>query len=85
MAVTPHAGVWIETTCSGRCGFRTLSLPTRECGLKHPVKTYIVNDTEVTPHAGVWIETAALHLLFLLRPSLPTRECGLKLLAFAFS
>ena len=35
--VTPHAGVWIETAPIVEIEADTVSLPTRECGLKRGV------------------------------------------------
>ena len=35
--VTPHVGVWIETTILARWSDRSMSLPMWECGLKHCV------------------------------------------------
>ena len=54
------------------------SLPTRECGLKHPVLKVSTILDSVTPHAGVWIETVVAGLANDENWSLPTRECGLK-------
>ncbi len=34
-----------------------MSLPTRECGLKHDRQGLIWRFDDVTPYAGVWIET----------------------------
>ena len=59
--VTPHAGVWIETSTpvtpssdddshtSRRCVDRNVRLRYAACSL-----------SDVTPHAGVWIETFIL-------------------------
>ena len=35
VSVTPHAGVWIETLDIVDCRSVGVSLPMRECGLKH--------------------------------------------------
>ena len=59
--VTPHAGVWIETVSAFFVLLLALSLPTRECGLKHAPQVPLSNDS-VTPHAGVWIETPCGYL-----------------------
>ena len=78
-AVTPYAGVWIETA------------PKRDKFLSIPVTPYagvwietlpalhIFQIKRVTPYAGVWIETATSPSMLLMASSLPTRECGLKL------
>ena len=36
VTVTPYAGVWIEIAGFNNGSIATLSLPTRECGLKSP-------------------------------------------------
>ena len=57
MSVTPHVGVWIETSCFAAYPMQTMSLPMWECGLK-PLAAYSYAAGEpVTPHVGVWIET----------------------------
>ena len=58
MKVTPHAGVWIETPLSRYYTKHFVSLPTRECGLKHSSHNVRSLPMKVTPHAGVWIETS---------------------------
>ena len=57
MAVTPHAGVWIEIGERLDYLYRwSKSLPTRECGLKYVRRLRVSARPAVTPHAGVWIE-----------------------------
>ena len=76
--VTPHAGVWIETADCRTSETNLLSLPTRECGLKHCFHCSFLFASLVTPHAGVWIETKPICDGAAVQRSLPTRECGLK-------
>src|SRR6185437_7050341 len=56
-AVTPRAGVWIETGTPSLPTARSRSLPVRECGLKHILELGEQLRRPVTPRAGVWIET----------------------------
>ena len=60
-------------------GVLCLSLPVRECGLKHTQGKDCRHDEIVTPRAGVWIETCMSSSFPLMVKSLPVRECGLKL------
>ena len=55
--VTPHVGVWIETTVIMDEFSQATSLPTWECGLKLTGVLHSAGGTHVTPHVGVWIET----------------------------
>ena len=59
-------------------GVLCLSLPVRECGLKHTQGKDCRHDEIVTPRAGVWIETCMSSSFPLMVKSLPVRECGLK-------
>ena len=54
--VTPYAGVWIEIYSSLSVITISLSLPTRECGLKFITGASEAYEEGVTPYAGVWIE-----------------------------
>ena len=57
MIVTPFAGVWIEIYVQlGRQNGKSLSLPSRECGLKYSLRSVHMQTANVTPFAGVWIE-----------------------------
>ena len=77
--VTPYAGVWIEMIDRDCYSNNTVSLPTRECGLKFYNLTLNLKWTMVTPYAGVWIEMVEKTRRLGDAWSLPTRECGLKL------
>ena len=57
----------------------TMSLPSRECGLKLGVENDKDVKVMVTPFAGVWIEIAESTGRRAGDRSLPSRECGLKL------
>ena len=76
--VTPRAGVWIETLLLAKVAGFLLSLPVRECGLKHDKELVGKDRNCVTPRAGVWIETLRWNARRGLQVSLPVRECGLK-------
>ena len=76
--VTPYAGVWIEILYALIRFIISLSLPTRECGLKSSGFSSDASTVIVTPYAGVWIEIAVLRNYNYAYRSLPTRECGLK-------
>ena len=78
-AVTPHAGVWIETaTWLAIAPIGSESHPTRVCGLKPAETAQVIGAAQVTPHAGVWIETNEEAVLVRIAGSHPTRVCGLK-------
>ena len=56
-SVAPHAGAWIEIFSGGiSSSSGTMSLPTRERGLKCQCRTVNSNSHPVAPHAGAWIE-----------------------------
>ncbi len=78
-AVTPRAGVWIETLSMLKPFAFVMSLPVRECGLKRMQILYCCRLNLVTPRAGVWIETSRVSRITGIAASLPVRECGLKL------
>ena len=56
ITVTPFAGVWIEISSGIYTVLVSLSLPSRECGLKSVTADYHTLVKGVTPFAGVWIE-----------------------------
>ena len=79
MCVTPHTGVWIETSFNVTYfAPRQKSRPTRACGLKQVSWLMKRRDEVVTPHTGVWIETYLKSLGAFYDASRPTRACGLK-------
>ena len=79
-SVTPFAGVWIEMQAFPTNSDITLSLPSRECGLKlRPLRLHCYIRI-VTPFAGVWIEIQDGNSIRPTLMSLPSRECGLKFL-----
>ena len=55
-AVAPLAGAWIEIEHCKRSDISTLSLPSRERGLKLYYVLYAVCSVLVAPLAGAWIE-----------------------------
>ena len=55
-SVTPFAGVWIEIIYGAIKCTCSVSLPSRECGLKYPMFDSFCTALIVTPFAGVWIE-----------------------------
>jgi len=57
-AVTPHAGVWIETSLNLIImQKKNWSRLMQACGLKQGYFMKVRHNIKVTPHAGVWIET----------------------------
>ena len=48
-AVTPHAGVWIETPQITAQRIHSVSLPMRECGLKPPVTKPLIAESASLP------------------------------------
>jgi len=55
--VTPHAGVWIETTCGIRQQQQALVTPHAGVWIETLFQKHLSSRFFVTPHAGVWIET----------------------------
>ena len=62
MIVAPYTGVWIETSVLSFAVLPTLSLPTRECGLKQSGLNMAEGRETVAPYTGVWIETPRVKL-----------------------
>ena len=59
--VAPFAGAWIEMCLSLFCvRMRYTSLPSRERGLKFPVRLAGIAQAFVAPFAGAWIEIGIL-------------------------
>ena len=54
--VAPYAGAWIEIAEPGHWHTDKASLPTRERGLKYPVRIGYTVRRLVAPYAGAWIE-----------------------------
>ena len=52
--VTPFAGVWIEILIQTDEDHLSMSLPSRECGLKSKEYDTLQYSNSVTPFAGVW-------------------------------
>ena len=79
-SVTPYAGVWIEIFKINIIYYNTLSLPTRECGLKlqYCMKRICTIWSLPTRECGLKFNNTP-ELIDTIQ-SLPTRECGLKLL-----
>ena len=66
--VAPYAGAWIETSKIDILILLSVSLPTRERGLKrYPKTTMIHTPSAVAPYAGAWIETNNLEIFELYR------------------
>ena len=59
MAVAPFAGAWIEIPIPTGQQLILRSLPSRERGLKYPIRSNNVGVVIVAPFAGAWIEMAA--------------------------
>ena len=55
-AVAPHAGAWIEMCSCAAAHAASMSLPTRERGLKYVAVCFGRRVNAVAPHAGAWIE-----------------------------
>ena len=80
IAVAPLAGAWIEMVMIMIIYLMSVSLPSRERGLKYALKYTLVNIYKVAPLAGAWIEIAkSLFIVHNVKSSLPSRERGLKL------
>ena len=78
-SVTPHAGVWIETSKSIQPQPARLVTPHAGVWIETGAAADLLNANIVTPHAGVWIETAHCSGdVYKKFKSLPMRECGLK-------
>ena len=56
IAVVPLAGTWIEITWTGHPSRASASFPSRERGLKYPLKRDHHPGLPVVPLAGTWIE-----------------------------
>ena len=54
--VAPFAGAWIEIIASAQLSVLSLSLPSRERGLKWQFHAAIFSKVPVAPFAGAWIE-----------------------------
>ena len=80
--VAPFAGAWIETMMSSAVSPVSVSLPSRERGLKLINIVGRVNRVGVAPFAGAWIETQKFQINVTGKPSLPSRERGLKLIRY---
>ena len=55
--VTPHVGVWIETSASHLFTRLTSVTPHVGVWIETTVTSTNITITNVTPHVGVWIET----------------------------
>ena len=58
--VAPLAGAWIEIQNLDLKTFQSLSLPSRERGLKYSDYLLILSHVLVAPLAGAWIEMSQL-------------------------
>ena len=61
---------------------RSLSLPSRERGLKFLRDHIHIDSLRVAPLAGAWIEIVTILFVLAIFPSLPSRERGLKSIGF---
>ena len=78
-SVAPLAGAWIEMEQNiVKAKWITLSLPSRERGLKSNLYNVELPNGEVAPLAGAWIEILHGCINRHRRLSLPSRERGLK-------
>ena len=79
-AVTPRAGVWIETISKATLGAYRMVTPRAGVWIETARGVTMLCAGRVTPRAGVWIETKARSRIENQnKMSLPVRECGLKL------
>ena len=58
MSVTPHVGVWIETTLIPLASIQSRVTPHVGVWIETLCSIYLLNFSSVTPHVGVWIETS---------------------------
>ena len=77
-AVAPFAGAWIEIALSASIAAASVSLPSRERGLKSYAPYIQPHGIPVAPFAGAWIEISVSFGDTNALPSLPSRERGLK-------
>ncbi len=78
--VAPFAGAWIEIFLSAETSIpSSVSLPSRERGLKSVYNKLYESSLLVAPFAGAWIEIVSPAAVCILTKSLPSRERGLKL------
>ena len=76
--VTPFAGVWIEILIQTDEDHLSMSLPSRECGLKS-WKYLVTIDTLLSlPSRECGLKSYKRQDSTILQLSLPSRECGLK-------
>ena len=59
--VTPHVGVWIETSSSRYVTFDNVVTPHVGVWIETQYVSLVGTIPEVTPHVGVWIETNSKH------------------------
>ena len=78
VGVAPFAGAWIEIIQALSIKSCTVSLPSRERGLKLTYTEIGSPLGNVAPFAGAWIEIAKNTIYFFTSMSLPSRERGLK-------
>ena len=62
--VTPHVGVWIETTNMDEVKGKAGVTPHVGVWIETIEDLPIMRFHKVTPHVGVWIETGLLHAPF---------------------
>ena len=77
--VAPFTGAWIEiVTAPGPIAFESVSLPSRERGLKSAADERGRAQIHVAPFTGAWIEIHYRCADACEEQSLPSRERGLK-------
>ena len=76
--VAPFAGAWIEIDIRKNGEKNSMSLPSRERGLKWHNCPVFPARHHVAPFAGAWIEIYKRGESLYLESSLPSRERGLK-------
>ena len=59
--VTPHTGVWIETSIASIVSSESRVTPHTGVWIETDFRNYAELKPTVTPHTGVWIETEDVH------------------------